>query len=61
MEKVEKLYTLMEASEILNVKLRTLRSWVYKGKINVKRYVEGGNIYITYTELTRILNRLKER
>ena len=57
---MEKVYTLAEASEILNVKLRTLRDWVYKGKLGAIRYEGSRLTYISAKEIRRIQKNMEK-
>lgn len=51
---MEKFYTLKETAEILNVKLRTIRLWVEKKKINIKKYPGSKFCYVSEKEIERI-------
>lgn len=57
---MEKYYTLKETSEILNVKIRTLRLWIDNGKLVAKKY--GSNtskLYVSESEINRLLGEMK--
>jgi excisionase family DNA binding protein len=49
-----KKYSLNDASEILGIKVRTLRQWVHDGKVNAIKYSRGSRVYITAEELERV-------
>lgn len=56
---MEKYYTLKEMSEILNVKIRTLRLWIEKGKIITKKYGCGKMHYVSEKEIERLQKEMK--
>lgn len=51
---VEKFYNLKEASNILGIKVRTLRSWISSGKIKAKKYDHCANWFIAHDEIARV-------
>lgn len=55
-----KKYSLNDASDILGIKVRTLRQWVHDGKINAIKYSKGSRVYITAEELERVKNGNKD-
>jgi predicted site-specific integrase-resolvase len=56
---MEKYYTLKETSEILNVKVRTLRLWIEKGKLITKKYGCGKMHYVSEKEIERVQGEMK--
>jgi excisionase family DNA binding protein len=56
---MEKYYTLKETSEILNVKIRTLRLWIDKGKITAKKYNGSNMLYVSQKEIERVQGEMK--
>ena len=55
-----KKYGLNDASDILGIKVRTLRQWVHDGKVNAIKYARGSRVYITAEELERVKNGNKD-
>lgn len=58
-EKMEKMYNLREASELLGISVRTLRLWITKGILIAKKYENGRNLIISEKEIERIKDRMK--
>lgn len=53
-EEDKKNYTLREASYYSGVKVRTLRDWIVKGKINAFKYSAGRMWFIPQREIERL-------
>lgn len=58
---MEKFYSLVEASEILGIKLRTVRQWVSEGYLQAKRYNSKKKLYIPQSEIERVQNKMIKR
>ena len=56
---MEKYYTLKETSEILNVKVRTLRKRIEEGKIIAKKYEGSNMLYVSQKEIERVQGEMK--
>lgn len=56
---MEKYYTLKETSEILNVKIRTLRKRIQEGKIIAKKYEGSNMLYVSQKEIERVQGEMK--
>lgn len=56
---MEKYYTLKETSEILNVKIRTLRKRIEEGRIIAKKYNGSNMLYISEKEIERVQGEMK--
>lgn len=56
---MEKQYTLKEASEMLNIKVRTLRKMIYDKKIVAKKYEGLWTLYISESEIKRLVESMK--
>lgn len=56
---MEKQYTLKEASELLNIKLRLLRKRIYEGNIVAKKYKGSNLLYISESEINRYMENMK--
>ena len=57
---MEKYYSLAQTAEILGIKLRTVRDWLRKGKINAKKYEGGKKLYVSQSEIERLQNKMTE-
>lgn len=53
---MERLYTISEFADALNVSVQTLRNWDKSGKLKPARVSEGGHRYYTETQLFRAIN-----
>ena len=51
---MERWYTLRDASELLGIKVRTLREWLKQGKVKAVKYPNGKNWYIREKDLMRL-------
>lgn len=51
---MEKHYSLKETAEILGIKVRTVRDWIFKGKIKAGKYEDGKKWYIAKSEIERL-------
>lgn len=56
---MEKQYTLKEASEILNIKVRTLYKLITDGKIKAKKYEGLSTWYISESEINRLMENMR--
>lgn len=56
---MEKQYTLKEASELLNIKVRLLRKRINEKKIIAKKYDGSNMLYISESELNRYMENMK--
>lgn len=51
---MEKHFGLRQASELLGIKVRTVREWIRLGKIKASKYPDSNRWYITESEIKRI-------
>lgn len=58
---MEKYYGLNEASEILGVKVRTLRLWLKTGFVNAQRYEGKKKWYISQSEIERLQAKMQKQ
>lgn len=53
---VEKMYTIKEASEVLGLKVRTVREYIHKGWLKGSRYTTGRRMWhIRESEILRFI------
>ena len=57
---MEKHYSLKETAEILGIKVRTVRDWIFKGKIKAGKYEDGKKWYISKSEIERLQMTMTE-
>ena len=50
------MYSVREASKILGVKVRTIRSWIYSGKLKAKKDKKTNHLKIYKNSLEKILH-----
>lgn len=55
-DSIEKHYNLLDAANILGVKVRTLRSWVRQGKVKATKYEISKRWFISESELKHIMS-----
>lgn len=55
---MEKHYSLMETSEILGVKVRTLRAWLKDGFLIAHRYDGKKKWYVSQSEIDRLQSKM---
>ena len=53
----ENRYSLRQASNLLGVKVRTLREWIRNGKIEAQKYEVSNRWFISQSEIDRIVGR----
>lgn len=51
---MDKMYNLREVSALLGIKVRTVRQWVYDGKLNAIKYQDSRRWFVSESELKRI-------
>lgn len=54
MRENEKFYNLRKTSELLGIKVRTLRDWIVKGKIVAIKYPNGRKWFVSENEIERL-------
>lgn len=54
-QEVIKHYTVRQTSELLGIKVRTVRDWISKGKIRAVKYDGSNRWFISHKEIQRIL------
>lgn len=54
MNEYDNRYSLRQASNILGVKVRTLREWIRNGKIKAQKYEISNRWFITQSEIDRV-------
>lgn len=52
----EKRYNIRQASNLLGIKVRTIREWIRNGKLKAQKYEVSNRWFITESEVERILN-----
>ena len=52
---VEKNYSIKQASEVLGIKVRTVREWIRDGKIKAKKYDVSNRWFIPESEIIRLI------
>lgn len=53
---MEKMYSIVKASEILGIKVRTVREWIRTGKLKAQKYEISNRWFISEDEIRRIQN-----
>ncbi len=56
---MERQYTLKEAAQILNVPISLLRVRISQGYVKAKKYEGSNRLYISETELQRVMDNMK--
>lgn len=51
---IEKNYNITQASQILGVKVRTVRDWIKQGKLKAIKYPTSNRWFIAESEIKRI-------
>lgn len=51
---MDKNYSLRQASELLGIKVRTVRDWIGKGKIKAEKYGCSNRWFVSESEIARI-------
>ena len=51
---MERYYSIRQASNLLGIKVRTVREWIRKGKLHAIKYGESNRWFIPETEIKRI-------
>lgn len=52
----EKMYNVRQASNLLGIKVRTVREWIRNGKLKAQKYMESNRWFIAESEIRRIKN-----
>lgn len=55
MEQEVKLITIRQAAKILNRRVRTVRDWIHKGKIDAVKGINGYRWYVFLDEIERLV------
>ena len=53
---MEKYYSIRQASNILGIKVRTVREWIRNGKITAIKYGASNRWFIPESEIRRLTN-----
>jgi predicted site-specific integrase-resolvase len=53
---VEKFYSIRQTSELLGIKVRTVREWIRKGKLKAQKYDVSNRWFIAEGEIQRLRN-----
>lgn len=56
----EKAYKISDAANLLGIKIRTIRQWIHDGKIKAFRYPESRNLFVTESEIKRLMGERKD-
>ena len=51
---MDKMYNTFETAKLLGMKVRTIRAWIHDGKIKATKYADGGQWYVSESEIKRI-------
>lgn len=51
---MEKNYSIKQASDLLGIKIRTVRQWIRDGKIKGKKYPKSPRWFIAESEIKRV-------
>lgn len=51
---IEKNYSIRQASDLLGIKVRTMRTWIKKNKIKAQKYDCSNRWFIPESEITRV-------
>ena len=57
MAEIEKGYNLMQVSDLLGIKVRTVREWIKTGKINAQKIAGSSRWIVFESEIRRLQNR----
>lgn len=60
-EAYENRYSLRQASNLLGIKVRTIREWIRNGKIKAQKYEVSNRWFICQSEIDRIVGKGMER
>lgn len=51
---MENMYNINQTSNLLGIKIRTVREWIRKGKLKAIKYEESNRWYIPESEIRRV-------
>lgn len=51
---MENMYSISQASKLLGIKIRTVREWIKKGKLNATKYEASNRWFISESEIKRV-------
>ena len=57
---MEKNYSLRQASEVLGIRVRTVREWIRQGKLKAQKYPISNRWFITEDEIKRVTGNADE-
>ena len=56
---MERMYNIVQASQLLGIKVRTVRDWISKGKLHAQKYECSNRWYIPESEINRVRSTMR--